>query len=89
MKILKKIMKKNRSLNNDENDIFKLVKKVYGDLNKLKNITFSDRDQAIIWAKNNKGEMIIIINLTFIAELKIAENLSEEHIIENYLKIPE
>lgn len=81
-------MSKNRDINNNELGIFNLVKKVYGDANKVEDIFFSDRNEAIITAKNNKGDMVMMVNLTFLGDLKKSENLADEDIINEWLKIP-
>jgi len=77
-----------RPLTGDENRILRLVAHLYGPANTTSLVTFSGKGDAVIWAQDRTGAVPIMVNLTNVAAFSNADGLSDEEVIDQWLRKP-
>jgi hypothetical protein len=95
-KMLKKIVRRvrdflyrnRRSLSEGELKILRLIQKYYGALNTEDEIIFDDKDEAVIWIKDETGDTILMVNLTNLAAWRDDGVIpSEEDLLSDWLNV--
>jgi hypothetical protein len=64
------------------------VAKLYGPANTTALVTFSDKGDAEIWAKDRTGAVPIMVNLTNVAAFSNADGFSDDEVVEQWLRRP-
>jgi len=76
-----------RPLTAEEAHILSLVRATYGGRNTEEKVIFPGKG-AVIWAENESGDPVIVVNLTNIAMFAAHDRLSDQQVIEQWLTIP-
>jgi hypothetical protein len=78
----------NRPLTAGESFVLGLVQEHYGEWNRQEEVFLTEREEAVIFVRDNTGEVCIIVNLTVCAELYTRGELSLETLKSDWLRIP-
>ncbi len=77
-----------RDFSEQEVGILKLIQVHYGSHNNEDGVMFSDRDDAVIWVKDEKGSMPLLANLTNLASWRTDGTIpTEEELLRVWLRV--
>ena len=77
-----------RSLSEGELKILRLIQDHYGPLNTEDEIIFDDKDNAVIWIKDETGDAILMAHLTNLAAWREDGAIpSEEVLLSDWLEV--
>ena len=77
-----------RPLTPDEARILGVLRDHYGPWNNVDAIFFTDRDEAVIYPKDQNGNCGICVNLTVVPEMQQIEGVADADVFEKYLRPP-
>ncbi len=69
---------KQRHLSEGENLVLNLVQTHFGPHNNQENVAIHGNDEAIIWAKDGAGTIVMMVNLTTLAAMRADGTISSE-----------
>ncbi len=75
-----------RELTSDEARILRLVQEIYGNHNTPDKCIVTEGEEMVIFAKDFDGNPVIMVNLTFVAEISREQGLTEKAVKEKWLK---
>jgi hypothetical protein len=76
-----------RALTSEEERILRLVQEIYGSRNTPDKCFTTDEKEVAIFAEDSNGDPVILVNLTFLADLSLEQGLKDEVIKEKWLNI--
>jgi hypothetical protein len=77
-----------RPLTTDEARILGVLRDHYGPANNVDAVFFTDRDEAVIFAKDRNGVTGICVNLTVVPMMQHMEGVADADVFEKYLQPP-
>jgi hypothetical protein len=77
-----------RLLTADEARILSVLREQYGPANNVDAVFFTDRDEAIIFAKDRNGVAGICVNLTAVPMMQQMEGVADADVFDRYLRPP-
>jgi hypothetical protein len=75
-----------RALTSDEERILRLIQQIYGNHNTADKCFMTNGGEIAIFARDSDGHSVIMVNLTFVADISREQDLTDKAIKDTWLR---